>query len=361
METDDLNFAPPAAMIAPLDAPGANGIFFGRFGFRAGWGMAIFVFFTLIFLAISGAFGLAASGHMKEMLVAQRYAKSHPNAPRPSFDLVPASVIANDGTSFLLMLATCWLFAKAERRKLAYFGISKQRLADFFPGALWGLASLSLLIGVLRATNVLYFDARLLSGAAMVGYAIKWLIAFLFVGFSEEYMLRGYLQYTLTRGLFGLAESISPERARFISFWIAAVIMSLLFGALHLGNGGENAFGISQVVLVGLVFSYALWRTGSLWWAIGFHMSWDWAQSFLYGVPDSGNLSFGRLVQTHISGRPLLSGGVDGPEGSVYCLPIILLVGVIIRFTTQPGPQPPIEQLPPSDQAMTPILASPIA
>jgi len=33
--------------------------------------------------------------------------------------------------------------------------------------------------------------------------------------------------------------------------------------------------------LVGLLFSYSLWRSGSLWWAIGAHASWDWAQSFL--------------------------------------------------------------------------------
>jgi membrane protease YdiL (CAAX protease family) len=233
--------------------------------------------------------------------------------------------------------------AKGERRKLGYYGIGTRRLADFLPGAFWGLVSLSILVFILHASHLLYFDRRLLFGWPILAYAIKWLIAFLMVGFSEEYMLRGYLQYTLTRGVFGLAESLSPQRTRFFAFWIAAVMMSLLFGALHLGNGGENAFGISEVVLIGLVFSYALWRTGSLWWAIGFHMAWDWAQSFLYGVPDSGNVSFGRLFQTHIAGKPLLSGGVDGPEGSLYCLPVILMVAVVIRFTTTPGDQPPLE------------------
>jgi membrane protease YdiL (CAAX protease family) len=188
-------------------------------------------------------------------------------------------------------------------------------------------------------------------------YGLKWLLAFLMVGFSEEYQLRGYLQFTLTRGVYGLAEKLSPERARVIAFWIAAVIMSLVFGAMHLGNGGENALGIGQVVLVGLVFSYVLWRTGSLWWAIGFHMAWDWAQSFLYGVPDSGNVSVGRLFQTHAAGRPLLSGGVDGPEGSVLCIPVMLLVLVIVRYTTRPGVQPPLEPEPAAGIASAPSPA----
>jgi membrane protease YdiL (CAAX protease family) len=118
--------------------------------------------------------------------------------------------------------------------------------------------------------------------------------------------------------------------------------MSLLFGAGHLGNAGENRVGIVMVFVAGIVFSYALWRTGSLWWAIGFHMAWDWAQSFLFGVPDSGNVSAGRLFLTHPVGNTLYSGGVDGPEGSVYVIPVMLLVGLIIRFTTISGDQPPL-------------------
>ena len=117
--------------------------------------------------------------------------------------------------------------------------------------------------------------------------------------------------------MYTMAERISPKHARAIAFWAAAVVMSCLFGAGHLFNPGETAPGIAAVFLAGMVFSYALWHTGSLWWAIGFHMAWDWAQSFLYGVPDSGFLSAGRLLKTHPMGNPLLSGGTTGPEGSV--------------------------------------------
>lgn len=94
--------------------------------------------------------------------------------------------------------------------------------------------------------------------------------------------------------------------------------------------------------VTGILFSYALWRTGSLWWGIGMHMTWDWSQSFLYGVPDSGLLSIGRLFQTHPTGNPLLSGGPAGPEGSLLAWPVLLLLFLAIRLQPQ-GTQPPVE------------------
>ncbi len=348
----------PAAMPLPPSHP--YGIFLGRFGLRAGWGMAIFAIATLLFITIGSVLGVAATGHLKEIVAAQIQAKTHPGAPKPHLhiDFVPSLTIVTDGFQFLGMAFICWIFSRAERRSVASYGIGRNRLRDFAPGAFWGLVALSLLVFVLHALHLLYFDARLVSGGTLVAYAIKWLIAFLLVGFAEEYMLRGYMQFTLTRGVYGLAERIAPRNPRAAAFWIAAVIMSLVFGMLHLGNGGENLIGIGQVVLVGLVFSYALWRTGSLWWSIGFHMAWDWAQSFLYGVPDSGNISVGRLFQTHIAGKPLLSGGADGPEGSVLCIPVMLLIVLIIRFTTSPAPQPPLEQNP---EAAVPLFSSFVA
>ena len=64
-----------------------------------------------------------------------------------------------------------------------------------------------------------------------------------------------------------------------------------------------------------------------------FHAAWDWSQSFLYGVADSGLFTEHRLMLTHPVGAPLFSGGTTGPEGSIYILPLLALMAVIIRFT----------------------------
>src|SRR5208282_1390693 len=104
----------------------------------------------------------------------------------------------------------------------------------------------------------------------------------------------------------------------------------ILFGLGHGKNPGESPIGLLGAGLVSLVFCFSLWRTGSLWWAIGFHASWDWAQSFLYGVADSGWMAEHHLLATHPVGKPILSGGATGPEGSIFVLVILGLITLII-------------------------------
>jgi hypothetical protein len=50
----------------------------------------------------------------------------------------------------------------------------------------------------------------------------------------------------------------------------------------------------------------------------------------------------GRLFATHAMGNPMLSGGTVGPEGSILCIPILLLVIVVLLFTRS-SPQPALE------------------
>lgn len=353
---DQIDAAPSGSDIYGIERPvSPNKVFFGRFGLRAGYGIAIFliVFFIISIVAQFAALGI--SGQLHQAMDTRAWNQSHPNGPKHHFDLqfVPSMAIAMDGITFLGLLGLCWFFSKGERRPLRAYGLGTYRFGDILPGAIWGLVMLSALAGVLHAGHWLVFDGRNIHGTAIFTYGLGWLLAFLLVGFSEEYTFRGYIQYTLMRGVWGLAEMISSTNPRRIAFWISAVFWSLLFACAHLGNGGENAFGILQVFLAGIAFAYALWRTGSLWWGIGFHMTWDWAQSFLFGVADSGNLSVGRLFLTHPQGKPLFSGGADGPEGSIFATVALLLTIVIIRFTTRPGMQPALEPEPkPAPQPM---------
>jgi membrane protease YdiL (CAAX protease family) len=332
-------------------------VIFGRFGLRAGWGILLFCFLYLFAYAsipvLTEPFQLRFETSATQSQTTQSQttpSQTTPSATVPAAEAARHGIHApiyllNGGLFFAALLFSSWLLSRIEQRRVGVFGIASRRLRDFLPGAFWGLTSMSLLIAALHAAHLLVFDARALTGPAIFTSGAIWIATFLAVGLGEEYLFRGYLLFTLTRGLYGLAEWLTPAspRTRAIAFWIAAVLMSCVFGALHLRNPGETAPGIIAVFLAGMVFSYALWRTGSLWWAIGFHMTWDWAQSFLYGVPDSGALSAGRLFVTHPTGRPLLSGGVDGPEGSLLVLPVFLLVALIIRTTTHKGAQPSLE------------------
>jgi membrane protease YdiL (CAAX protease family) len=316
---------------------------FGRFGLRAGWSiLAALLLYYLLTMILTPIFLTATGTHQQAVAEATAVAAAQPIA------IGARLTIATEAAVLAAVAITTFALSRIERRKLSVYGIGRSRLLDILPGAFTGLATLSLLIAALHTAHALVFDTQALHGAAIYLSGAKWLLAFLIVGLFEESSTRGFLQYTLMRGLIGLGERISPQHARAIAFWLAAVIMSILFGYLHIGNPGETTPGIAMVFCAGLLFSYALWRTGSLWWAIGFHTTWDWAQSFLYGVPDSGSLSNGRLFLTHPAGSTILSGGIDGPEGSILVLPTLLLVALIIRFTTRPGPQPPLEPDTPS-------------
>jgi len=177
-------------------------------------------------------------------------------------------------------------------------------------------------------------DSRLLFGGDILRYGAVWLLCFLLVGLFEEYLTRGYLQYTLTRGLASLYQwAFKTRHSAALGFWTSAIIFSVLFGLSHKSNPGESPIGLLSAGLVGLVFCISLWRTGSLWWAIGFHASWDWAQNFLYGTADSGLMVQHRLLATHPVGKPILSGGTTGPEGSIFVLAILALMTIIVLVT----------------------------
>lgn len=320
----------------------------GPLGLRAGWGLLVFFVLALLcgFVLFVGLF--RASGHgkqyrreMQEASAATARAKAAHQPPPVQSVRLPVTLLAETAQAEAVLLAA-WGVCFFEKRRFGVYGLGTRHLRDVVPGAGVGLAAIGVLVRLLRMLHLLVFDQRLLSGMAAVRYGLAWLLAFLLVGLSEEFVFRGYIQFTLMRGLLGLAARISPAHVRAAAFWMAALVWSLLFSAAHLTNAGEDPVGLVMVFAAGIVFAYALWRTGSLWWGIGFHMAWDWGQSFLFGVPDSGTLSVGRLFATHAQGRTVLSGGTTGPEGSVYAVLVLLLVAGVIRLHPQ-REQPPVE------------------
>jgi uncharacterized protein len=303
-------------------------IFVGRDGLRAGWSILLFI-------------GMFAACTYTVHVVVTKFHHPAAHAVKTSEDSIKSSII-NEAVVFLVVLLVTWIMSRIERRPNSTYGLGGTRkLANFCAGLVWGVVCLSLLVLVLWKKGFLVIDHRLLFGSDIPRYGALWLIGFLMVGLLEEYLTRGYLQYTLARGLAGLYEWITktlPNKTRqseAFGFWTSAILFSILFGLGHSKNPGESPIGLLSAGLAGLVFCISLWRTGSLWWAIGFHTTWDWAQSFLYGVADSGHMSQHRFLDTHPVGKPILSGGATGPEGSIYILGIFVVICIII-FATLP-------------------------
>ena len=220
-------------------------------------------------------------------------------------------------------------------------------MLNFFVGLLFGFGTLSLLIGFLYAGHLITFGPVALSGFAIVQNGLLWGIGFLLVGFSEEGLFRCYFLATLRRGFMSSS----------LGFWLASLVSSGLFAAAHLGNGGESAFGIFMVFTIGMVFCASIRWTGSLWWAIGYHAAWDWAQTYFYGTPDSGLIAKDHLLTTTAVGNPAWSGGTVGPEGSYLIGPVVLITALSLWFFwgRNAGPEPILAPVPPRKPSPSPI------
>jgi len=275
-------------------------IFVGQQGIRAGWSIGLFI---ILMALITAALFLPIQFIFRKNGIAL-------TDDQP----LPASV--GELAGFLGLLGASMIMAFIEHKPLISYGLEgTRRPASFIYGTLSGFFALSLLVFALNLCGVLCFDGRAAFDWNAVSYAFAWGAAFLLVGLYEEYLMRGYLQSTMTRG---------------IGFWWSAILLSAAFGCLHIFNKGESSVGIFTAALVGLIFCISLWYLKQLWWAIGFHASWDWSQSYLWGTADSGKLTQGHFFSVHPQGNIYLSGGATGPEGSVMAIPLLLLIAVIM-------------------------------
>jgi hypothetical protein len=351
--------APQPSALPAVDAEneikterGLSWVFIGDHGLRAGWSVFLFAAATFVFLLTVGTL---------EMLFATRLFHQKPGA------FTPFSAMLQESSSVLAILCAGWLLARIEGRRLMDFNLSgPSRLPHFLSGLAAGFAALSLLVCFMRLGGWIAFGPAALHGSAIFTYAVLWAVAFLLVGCFEEGSFRGYLQFTFTRGLnFWWAAAFNAllclilaaltlinhptgsafsgvyafvllglppclllqlQKAPSTGFWNAAWVTSTLFGFIHTGNGGENWVGIFAAAAIGLVFCVSLRLTGSIWWAIGCHAAWDWAETFFYGTADSGLVATGHFLSTTPTGNALWSGGADGPEGSLLVLPVIALL-----------------------------------
>ena len=296
-------------------------VFVGSDGLRSGWSLALFLTVFCLLLLLFG-------------IDPRQFFSTEPRpAAARAISLVETTL--NEGVLILCVLASTFLMSRLERRPMRAYGLgyTPRILPQLFSGLAWGVVFLSLLVTILDLTHLLVFTSRLLSGASVLRFAMEWFAAFLLVALFEEYGLRGYLQFTLARGLAGTLRAAGSPFATTIGFWIAAILLSFVFSLGHRTNPGESPLGLLSAGLIGLVFCLSLWRTGSLWWALGFHAAWDWAQSFVYGVADSGTMIRFHLLASHPQGKPLLSGGLTGPEGSLLILPTTALIALAILLT----------------------------
>ncbi len=282
-------------------------------GLRAGWS---FVLFMLVYVVICLVIFAVLMNLPAPHGVHGRDIVSRVDAMKLG---VPESILIWPVWNLVPVIIATAVLLRIERRRWSFVLGTSLFTARTFQGGVAGVASVALLVAGLLVTRTLAVDRVALADTDIWGWGARWAIAYVAVAAYEELLTRGYALRTLGRGL---------------NFPGALAVTTLWFAYLHIHNDGETPFGLVGVALFGATCAFSIWRTGSMWWAFGFHAAWDWSETFLFGVPNSGMPATHALLVTHPSGPAWLSGGTAGPEGSVFMIPVIAaLVLVLFRYT----------------------------
>jgi membrane protease YdiL (CAAX protease family) len=240
--------------------------------------------------------------------------------------LSPGAIALGEFENFLLALVCTGAFAVYERRRVDSYGLtinralSRQTLEGAVAGILMagGVAAGMILLGGMQIRGLAVV------GETLAAYALAWLGANICVGIAEEFWFRSYFQQTLWKA---------------IGFWPSAAVIALLFAAIHyFFKSGENIWDVITLVSLSMLLSYTMLRTGTLWFAVGFHIAFDYMQLFVIGTPNGALIPVGRLLNVRFHGPAWLTGGVLGTEASFLMYPAIALLWLYVWYRYRANP-----------------------
>jgi membrane protease YdiL (CAAX protease family) len=117
-----------------------------------------------------------------------------------------------------------------------------------------------------------------------------------------------------------------------VGTWWALLISVLLFGLVHLLTIPHlTVMAMLANLLGGLLFVAAYLQTRSLWLPIALHAALDWTKDGIFGtgVAGTSGTTLDGLLQAHLTGPELLTGGAAGAEASLVTI-VVLLAAVLL-------------------------------
>ena len=247
--------------------------------------------------------------------------------PPGQFAFSPANLSLAEGFNFACALIVTAAFAFYERRRIDSYGMP---IASALKSPTWDGFALGVVQPAIVAFAMLAFGAMQIRGLAQPGAAslvsaLAWLGACLAIGIAEEFLFRGYFLQTLWKA---------------IGFWPASAVVAAIFAGVHYAlKPGENLADMITLVSFSLLCCYSVLRTGNLWFAVGFHVAYDFMQLFVIGTPNGGLIPVGRLLDVSFNGPAWLTGGSLGTEASWLGYPLDILAFVFIwgRYRKNPN------------------------
>ena len=224
----------------------------------------------------------------------------------PAYAAVPLSTIGAVAALYAFKKYLSWY---AEDGESLSFG-SKMRMM----GIGWAVAAVNFLAIIVCLFLCGYY--RIVTVEFDVASQLSWLSLFLLVAVVEEVVFRGIL-FRLITDKWNIAVGLTTS--------------SLLFGLAHLGNPGATlwaalAIALASGWLCGMAYAYHQ----TIWAPIGMHWAWNYLEGGVFGCAVSGlpldNLP---LITPRISGPDILTGGAFGPEASIICVALGIVLSIV--------------------------------
>jgi len=214
-----------------------------------------------------------------------------------------------------------------EKRSLASagLGMSDDWVKRYFWGFAFGLLMATSVVLGIRLLGGYIIEAEIVITAADLVPIVVLLFAFVLQAGTEEFIFRGWMMGRIAER-WGL--------------WAGVIGNSLIFTLMHVDVDNTAALGLKGIaIFTSTTFLFAVFlsllviRERSIWGAAGWHASWNWMFITCFGLPTTGiDLGLKPLFADYMPAADApfwLTGGADGPEGSVFT-PIILVLGCLI-------------------------------
>lgn len=293
---------------------------------RSGWKITIVIFMYLILqgiISIGAGYAIyfivsaASGGGLSQQELAMKVNQLVRSSPW-------VRIITQAMDFLTLMLVTYLALRIMDKKRFKDIGLTSvlKNSWDFICGLLLGAVSMTIIFLTLLLTNNITLENGLLEPRFSI-LTVMGLVLFILVGIKEEVLTRGYCISVLNQ----------MERP-----YLSIVISSVIFSLLHFFNPNVRAFGLLNIALVGILFGYMFIKSGNLWMPIGYHITWNYFQGDIFGLPVSGGTQKGIYVVKSFNDN-LLTGGSFGPEAGILTT-VVILIGIILvcRLPTRGNP-----------------------
>lgn len=284
--------------------------------FRSGWKivamigvfyLAVLIFSIILGLVIGIFYVAKASLSGSEIDPQNIQTLANNNSLVTSLSLFSQEIIT------ILVPIVAWKFIM--KRPLANMGLTpfKKDPKDLLVGLFFGIVSISVVFLLIVASGNAAVETWIPHFSLN---QLLYVFVFISVGFAEEIFTRGFIMTTLRQ-----TKSVP----------VAVFFSALIFSLMHSLNAGIGLIPYINLILVGVLFSYMYLKSGNIWMCIGFHITWNYFQGYVFGFKVSGNDSTG-IITTNYNTNNIFNGGAFGPEGGLFVTFIILLGLLFVKL-----------------------------